>query len=120
MKLSDYKGEDAIDVLADIIEPAGLIISDEQFKTLAQKKVGNLAIVKFILKEHKHEIVEILAALERKTYDEYVGTVTLLTLPVKVIELLNDEELTDFFEQQVQMMDEDASGLATENIGEEA
>lgn len=120
MKLSDYKGEDAIDVLADIIEPAGLIISDEQFKNLAQKKVGNLAMVKFILKEHKHEIIEILAALERKTYDEYVGTVTLLTLPTKVIELLNDKELVDFFQQQVQMTDEDAFGLATENTEAEA
>lgn len=120
MKLSDYKGEDAIDVLADIIEPVGVIITDEEFKNLAKNKAGNLTMVKFILKKHKHEIIEILAALERKSYEEYVETVTLLTLPQKIIELLNDKELSDFFGQQVQMMNEESSGSATENIEEEA
>ena len=115
MKISDYKGEDAIDILADILEPASKIIGDREVSNLVAKDANKISIVKYILKEHKRSIIEILAAIDRKSYEEYAESMNLLTLPVKVIELINDKELADFFQQQSQMINNENSGFATEN-----
>jgi hypothetical protein len=42
MKLSDYKGEEALDVLADIIEPLANIITDEDIQKLANDSKSSL------------------------------------------------------------------------------
>ena len=34
MKLSEYKNEDALDLLADLIEPAYVIMTDETFRDM--------------------------------------------------------------------------------------
>ena len=38
MRLSDFKGEEAIDVLADIIEPITKILTDSEIQALSKKK----------------------------------------------------------------------------------
>ena len=37
MKLSDYKNEDAVEVIADIIEPLSVIFTDEEIKNEKNK-----------------------------------------------------------------------------------
>ena len=37
MKLSEYQGEEALDLLADLIEPAGEIMSDKEIGDLFKK-----------------------------------------------------------------------------------
>ena len=119
MRLSEFKGEDAIDVLADIIEPIRSIIQDDEVVKLWKQKNTKVATAaKVILKEHKHEVIEILAAMERKTYDEYLPEVKVLSLPVKVLEILNDKEFMDFFTQQVKTISAVSFGDATENTEE--
>lgn len=123
MKLSDFKGEDALDVLADIIEPATEIVNDEEIKDAFSdegkgKKLA--AVVKIALKKHKHAVLEILAACEQKPYDEYVQTVTVFTLPLKALEIFNDKELVAFFQSSLGMSTGESSGDATENTTGEA
>lgn len=103
MKLSDYKGEAALDVLADIIEPLTAIIADSEIQELA--KSGDSTPMKYIkpvLKNHKKEIIAILARIEDQPVEEYEKTVTVFTLPKQVLDLINDSEVQNLFTQQVQ------------------
>ncbi len=102
MRISELKNEEALDFLADIIEPASEIMSDDAIKNLVTNKINNKgAVVKTLLKNHKKSIIEILARLDGVPVDEY--EVNVFTLPIKILELLNDKELADFFTSQVAM-----------------
>ena len=112
MKLSEYQGEVALDILADMIEPAGEIMSDKQigdvFKENRFKAIG-LAI-----KKHKRAVMQILATMDGVPVDEYKCNV--FTLPMKILELLNDPALIQLFTYQGQTGDASSSGSASENI----
>ena len=97
MKLSDYKNEQALDLLADIIEPASSIFSDGAVKKAFE--TGNkIKAIQVAIKSHKSEIIEILATFDGIPVEKYECNV--LTLPVKVLEILNDPILTSFFSSQ--------------------
>ena len=101
MRLSDYKGEEALDVLADIIEPLSNIITDDEIQELAKNdKTPVIAMVKPAIKNHKKELIEILARLENQSVEEYREKMNLLTLPKQVLELLNDPEVQSLFSSQ--------------------
>ena len=114
MKLSEYQGEAALEILADLIEPAGEIMSDteigEVFKDNRFKAIG-LAI-----RNHKKSVMQIMATMDGVPVDEYKCNV--FTLPVKILELLNDPALIQLFTYQGQMGDAKSSGSASENTGE--
>lgn len=102
MRLSDYKGEAAIDKLAEIIEPLTAILGDPEMQEIAAKKGTAMMYIKPILKNHKQEIFEVLAALENEPVDEYKDKVTLLTLPARILEFINDPEVQALFPSQHQ------------------
>ena len=93
-KLSEIKGEEALDVLAEIIEPAAQIFTDENVKE-ALKSGSRIKAAKIILKDHKKAILTLMAALEETPVEEYKPT--LLALPALIIEILNDPELNSLF-----------------------
>lgn len=114
MKITDYKNEDAIDLLADIIEPASKIFADAELKKASAKKGVKMAdLAKIALKNNKSAIIEILARLDGKTVEEYECTP--VSVLMSVLEILNDKELLSFFQSQGQMMAQNSSGSATEN-----
>lgn len=94
-KLSEIKGEEALDVLADIIEPAAEIFSDENVKNAVKNEKSKVKAVKIILKDHKKAILALMAALEETPVEEYKPT--LLALPALIIGVLNDPELQSLF-----------------------
>ena len=104
MRLSDFRGEEAIEVLADIIEPLAFICADPEIIALNQQEGGTpmLAYVKPMLKNHSKEVVEILAILNRQPAEEYKATLTLATLPLQVLEMINDPEIQNLFHSQSQ------------------
>lgn len=117
MKLSDYKGEEALDVLADIIEPLSMIIADKEIQDLTkQKDIPAMAYVKPAIKNHKKEIIQILARLDNESPEEYAEKVTLLTLPMKIVDLINDPEIQSLFrsQEQSQVISSASSSPATE------
>jgi hypothetical protein len=99
MKLSDYKNEDAVEVIADIIEPLSVIFTDEEIKN---EKNRMKAIAK-ALKKYKKEVIQILARIDGVPVDEYECNA--LTLPIKVLEVMNDKEVQDFLESLGAMED---------------
>lgn len=116
MKLSEYKGEEALDVLAELIEPAAEIMSDTEIVEMVRNKVPKIKIIKPMLKNHKKSIIEIMAILDGEDVEEYTGKVNLLTLPKKLLEILNDPEVMSLFTLQGQNTEETNFGSASESI----
>ena len=118
MKISDFKNEEALDLLADILEPASEIIADEEVKKAYKNKGNKLTLAKIIIKNHKSAIIEILARLNGKAVEEY--TCNVFTLPIKLIEILNDEELVSFFNSSAgteeNNVSADAMGVTMETV----
>ena len=112
MRLSDIKGERAIEVIADIIEPATEIMTDKEFVRIARSKdIPKAASV--ALKNHKNAVLTILAVLDGedpKTYEP-----SLLSIPMKLIDLFNDPELMSLFQSPDQISVKPSSGPASEN-----
>lgn len=99
MKLSDLKGEAALDALADLIEPASEIMTDKEVVALFKSGQRTKAISKAI-KNHKKAVITILAITEGENPEEYKPSV--LSLPAKLLEILNDKEMLDLFQLQGQ------------------
>ena len=123
MRLSDFKGEEALDVLADIIEPLTFIIADNDIQKLideSKDKEKQVPMIKYVtpaIKNHKTELIQILARLQNQSVEEYKENLSLVTLPMQVLEFINDPEIQKFFTSQSQSTETPSasSGSATEN-----
>ena len=114
MKLSEYQGEAALDILADLIEPAGEIMSDKQIGDIF--KENRFKAIGLAIKNHKKAVMQILATMDGVPVDEYKCNV--FSLPVKILEILNDPEMIQLFQYQGQTGDANSSGSASENTEE--
>lgn len=110
MRLSEIKGERVFDVIADLIEPVARIAEDKEAAKLFRREklskgetaMGALlkrirAFAPDLLRNHKGELIEIMATLQGVSKDDYVETLTCFKLPSDIISLLNDSELLAFF-----------------------
>ena len=111
MKLSDIKGEKAIEVLADLLEPVAEIMADKEVVALVRSG-QKLKAVSAALKKHKKACLTILALTDGEDPETYSPSI--LAIPMKGVELLNDPELMSLFSSQSQE-DKTFSGSATEN-----
>lgn len=109
MRLSDIKGEAALDVLVNIIDPASEIMADAELERLVKAKATKMEIVKTAIKNHKKAVIEILAALDGK--DPKECKISVLTLPAKLLEILNDPELVSLFQPQGQTQTSSGSAM---------
>lgn len=100
MKLSEIKGDAALDALADLMEPAARIFADDAVKDSIKSGEPKLILAKKLIKGHKKEVIEILAILDGA--DPATYQVTLLTLPLKLLEILNDPDCANLFTLQGQ------------------
>lgn len=119
MKLSDYKGEEALDLIADLMEPISQILQDKDFQRQVEagSNAGMLKAAKTLLKRHKKECIEILARIDGIPVEEYKPTVFVLTK--KVVELLGDKEVQELFISQGQIDNAASFGSAMGNTGDE-
>lgn len=111
MKLSDIKGEKAIEVLADLIDPFSIIAKDGVFK----KKITEDRVegIKYLLKNHSKTVIEILAIINGEDLESYAPNI--LALPVMLLDFFNDPTVTELFGLQSQTTDKTSSGSVTEN-----
>lgn len=120
MKISDFKGEEGIILLADILDPATEIMSDEKVMKLAQgvanESVPQLSFVSVLLKNHAKSILKILALLNKKDVETYNPSIVELTK--EILEMLDDEELMNLFHSQGLLKGDESSISALENIEE--
>lgn len=103
--------EEALEIFADVLEPAGEIIGDEEVKA-AFRAGERMKAVKIAIKSHKSAIIEILARMDGVEPSEY--KVGIFTLPIKVIQLLNNPDVQMLFTGAEQNEGGASSGSATE------
>ena len=114
MKITDFKGEEALDLLVNIMDPVTIIFADKAVRD-AYKSQPKLQLVKTVVKSHMAEVLEIMAMLNGMSADEYKAAITIPGLIRQVLELINDKELQSFLESQAAETESTASGLPTEN-----
>ncbi|MBQ3330804.1 MAG: hypothetical protein IJG87_06460 [Ruminococcus sp.] len=112
MKLSDYKDEAALDLLADLIEPATEILADAEVRKAAEDG-SRLRAVALAIKNHKRAVMSVLATFDGVPATEYHCNV--LTLPAKLIELFDDPDIAQLFTFAGQTEEQTPSGSPTEN-----
>lgn len=108
MKLSDIKGERALDIMADAMELADALIADERFadfaKALSESHGDRKALFSVLLKNlpqfirderYRERIISILAAANGVSYEEYAENGN--TVEDIVGLLLSDSEAIRFF-----------------------
>lgn len=95
MKLSEFKGEEAMLILAELIDPASEIIKDERIKQIKANNGQMSDVIKILLKDHAKPVLKILALLNREDPETY--SPSLIELPSMLVELLKDEELMSVF-----------------------
>jgi hypothetical protein len=114
MKLSEIKGEKALEAMADLIDPLADIAQNKILVGLLRSK-NYLEAIKVGLKQHKKAILTVLAVLNQQDVETYEPN--LAEIPVMLLELLNDNELANLFSSQVKTTEETSSLPATENTG---
>ena len=100
-RLSDYQGEEAIELWADLIEPIAKIMADKKIAQIFQSGKPPVLAVKQILKTHKKEATEILNRLDP---EEPINGINIVGRAIAIImELTESEELKDFFGDAVKV-----------------
>lgn len=112
MKLSDIKGEAALDAVADLIDPIAEIAQDKILVGLIRLKNYSEAI-KLGIKKYKKSILTILAVLNQE--DAKTFEPSLVEIPVMLMEVFNDPAFASLFPSQVQSKEETSSGPAMVN-----
>lgn len=112
-KLSDYKGDEAIELWADLLEPLTAIIGDEGVKEAITSGKPKMLIAKEILKTHKEEATQILLRLDPTPLD---GLNIILRLVALLTDIGQNDEIKSFFGYAEQVKKENESiGSPTES-----
>lgn len=111
-KLADYKGEEAIDLWMDLLEPIGNILQNDKVKK-AYKKGGNrIKVAQEIVKECRKDAVTIMLRIDPTPIDGLNIVIRLIDI---IMEFEQSEELKDFFRSAGTATGGVSSGSATEN-----
>jgi len=102
MKISEIKNEEALDLIMNCIEPAVEIFGDKVIADALRKRRGRKDLIKLVKKTvstHKKAVIQILAYTSGVDPKEYSANA--LEMISQVLELLNDDDLMNFFSSQV-------------------
>lgn len=113
MKYKEINGDEALDVLADLLDPIETIAKDKDLVTMLRAKKYKEAI-QMALRTYKPEVLTILALLNKENPKTYKPNI--FTIPAMLLEIFNDPDITSLFLSQAQRPEETSSGPATENI----
>jgi hypothetical protein len=113
VKLSEFKDERAIETLADVMEPVCAICADEKVGEMAKSGTPKLKLISYVLKNHAAEVKTCMAILDGENPEEY--HCNMLTLPKKLLEILNDSDFMQLFTSAETEGGAKSSGSASEN-----
>lgn len=114
-KLSEIRGEDALDALADMLEPAAEILGDAHVAA-AYKKGNGIKACAIAIRNHKKAVMKVLAILDGEDVETY--SPPLMAIPIKLLEAFNDPDVQMVFQSQGQKEDGKSFGSAMESIEE--
>ena len=112
-RLSDYKGAEAIELWADLLDEMSSIFGDENVQKAVVSGKSLMAKAKAVLAGHESEVVAILERIDPTP----VNGLNIMTRLIALIkEFQESEEFADFFGLPVQATTESGSfGSVTEN-----
>ena len=111
-KLSAYKGEDALELWADLLDPFIAIVGDKKIATMLRSKMPPIATAREIIKTYKKEASQILLRIDDTPLDGLNIITRLVTL---ITEIVNDKTLQGFFGLSAEgKKEETSSGNVTE------
>lgn len=126
MKLSNIKGDRVLDVIADIIDPIANMVQDKDVATMFKREAvpdGMEARDFFakrmckglpaLLKNHKADIIAVMAAIEGVTPEQYAASLDFPKLFTDVMELVTDDAFLNFLSSQETGKGADAPGSAS-------
>lgn len=111
-KLSDYKGEEAIELWANILDPVIEIVGDKEIAGMIRAKAPIIVVARKAIEEYRKEVSELLLAIDSTPLD---GLNIVTRLASVINEIGNDEEIKSFFGLSAGKTGEIPSGSATEN-----
>lgn len=93
--LQDYKGAEAIEIWADILEPAARVMQDPKVKeTFNSKNIKAMELATYLLREHSEDIAEILLAIDST---ELTGSNAVVRTLDLIVSIVNDPDTQGFF-----------------------
>ena len=110
-KLSDYQGEAAIELWADLLEPLTAILGDAEIAKVVQSGKPRMMIASTILKNHKKEAEEILLRIDPEPLDGLNIVVRLVGILVEIGERPDIKAFFGFAAQE--KMESESSGSPT-------
>lgn len=114
--MAERTNEEALDLFADLLEPVSIILADKEVVESVRRRQPRVRTAATAIRNHKREVITILALLEGIPVEEY--RVNLLELPLKLVRLLNKPEVSELFIGAGKKIDAASSGSATENTGD--
>lgn len=93
-KLTDYQGDEAIELWADILDPLTEILTDEKVRDAVQDGKSKMDIIKTILHLHKKEATKILLRIDPSPLD---GLNIILRLKAIITDFSENDEIKSFF-----------------------
>ena len=112
MRLSDFKGAEALCAFADLLEPAAEILTDKMVED-QWKKNNKMGAIAMAIRNHQKAVTTILAVLNKEDPETFEPS--MIDIPVMALEVLNDPALQAVFQSQAQMTAGTPSGSATES-----
>lgn len=116
--MAERTNEEKLDLFADLMEPVAAILGDAEVRDSFEKNVPPIRIAALAIKKHKQEVITILALLDGIPVSEY--KVNLISMPVKLVRLLNTPEAQELFTGAELKSEAASSGSAMENTGDGA
>lgn len=95
MLLSERKNVDAINFVADILEPISKLLADSEVQLILKLQIPTTLKISKILRRQPETALEIFAILDGADPETY--EISALQIPMKIIEIGNDPELAQLF-----------------------
>lgn len=116
-KLSDYVGDEAIDLWSDLLDPLSVIMSDKEIAEIVRSKTNRITVAKTILSKHKAETEQILLRID----PEPITGLNIITRLMSILaDIGSDSTIRSFFGYAEQVKTGDESGGSVTEITEES
>ena len=119
-QLADIKGAEAIDVTADLVELISKVFGSDEIKKMRKEHSDLAQIFSYVLKNNRHDVIQMLAVLDGCAPDEYLDKTSMATLLHDVDTMLGDPTVRELFTLQSRTDGNAVSGSVMDNTQEQA
>lgn len=112
MTFYELSGEEALDAVADLMEPFVAIFGDKRVAD-AYRSGNTILAAKTAIKEHKKDVIRVLAIMEGEDPETYKPSA--MALPIQLLKMLNHPEIKELFPSRPSQTPHASSGSVMAN-----